>query len=98
MILGKVIGNIVSVIKDEGYRGKKLLIVQDMNPLNGKLSENYYVSVDLIGIGIGEKVMVVNGSPARSTEETKDLGVDSIIVAKIEGLFFEDKEIILEDL
>lgn len=96
MILGKVIGNIVSVIKDEGYIGKKLLIIQEMNMIDGELIDNYYISMDLIGIGMDEKVMVVNGSPARSTEETKNLGVDSIIVAKIEGLFFEDRDIIFD--
>ena len=96
MILGKVIGNIVSVIKDESYTGKKLLVVQEINILNGEPTDNYYVSMDLIGVGIDETVMVVNGSPARSLEETKDIGVDSIIVAKIEGLFFKDRDIILD--
>ena len=96
MILGKIIGNIVSVIKDENYIGKKLLIVQEINIKDGELIDNFYISMDLIGTGIDEKVMVVNGSPARSTEETKDLGVDSIVGAKIEGLFFEDREIIFD--
>ncbi|MEA1940072.1 MAG: EutN/CcmL family microcompartment protein [Candidatus Caldatribacteriota bacterium] len=39
MILGKVIGNIVSTIKLPVYKGYKILIVQPMNPkekLQGK--------------------------------------------------------------
>ena len=31
MIIGKVIGNVVSTIKDPKYNGYKLLVVQEMN-------------------------------------------------------------------
>ena len=96
MILGKVIGNIVSVIKDESYTGMKILVVQEVNIMNGEFTNNYYVSMDLIGVGIDETVMVVNGTPARSSEETKDIGIDSAIVAKIERLFFQDRDIIFD--
>lgn len=92
MILGKVIGNIVTVIKDEKYNGLKVMIVQEMD-MNGNLEQNYFISIDLIGVGIDEVVMVVNGTPARSSDETFDKGVDSIIVAKIEILIFEDREL-----
>jgi microcompartment protein CcmK/EutM len=92
VILGKVIGNIVTVIKDEKYNGLKVMIVQEMD-MNGNLEQNYFISIDLIGVGIDEVVMVVNGTPARSSDETFDKGVDSIIVAKIEILIFEDREL-----
>ncbi|MFO7928316.1 MAG: EutN/CcmL family microcompartment protein [Candidatus Humimicrobiaceae bacterium] len=95
MILGKVIGNVVSVIKDENYMGYKLMLVQQLD-MEGNFKDNFVVSVDLIGVGIDEVVMVTNGTPARATEETKDMGIDSIIVAKIEKLIFEDKEVKLE--
>jgi len=95
MILGKVIGNVVSVVKDKKYHGVKLLIVQEIN-IKGEFEGNFYVSADLIGVGVDEVVMVVNGTAARSSEETKDKGIDSIIVAKIDKLIFQDKEIILE--
>jgi len=92
VILGKVIGNIVTVIKDEKYNGLKVMIVQEMD-MNGNLEQNYFISIDLIGVGIDEVVMVVNGTPARSSDETFDKGIDSIIVAKIEILIFEDGEL-----
>ncbi len=95
MILGKVIGNIVSVIKDEKYEGFKLLIVQELD-MEGNFKDNFVVSIDLIGVGIDEVVMVANGTPARYTEETQDMGLDSIIIAKIENLIFEDKQVQLE--
>ncbi len=95
MMLGKVIGNIVSVIKDEHYSGLKLMVVQELD-MDGNFKKNFVVSADLIGVGIDEVVMVANGTPARATEETKDMGLDSIIVAKIEKLIFEDGEVILD--
>ena len=95
MILGKVIGNVVAVVKDEKYIGIKLLIVQEIN-IDGDFKKNFFVSADLIGVGVDEIVMVVNGSAARKSEETKDKGIDSIIVAKIEKLIFEDREINLK--
>ena len=44
-------------------------------------------------IGIDEYVMVLNGTPARSTDETFDKGIDSVIVAKMEVLVLEDEVI-----
>lgn len=94
MILGKIIGNVITVIKDKKYKGLKLLIVREVD-MNGNYKKNFFISVDLIGAGIGEIVMVVNGTSARSSEETKDKGLDSIIVAKIENLFFKNREVSL---
>jgi len=95
MMLGKVIGNVVSVIKDENYNGLKLMVVQEMD-MEGNFKDNFVVSADLIGVGIDEVVMVANGTPARATEETKDMGLDSIIVAKIETLIYKDRQLKLE--
>jgi ethanolamine utilization protein EutN len=92
LIIGRVIGNVISVIKDANYNDYKLLIVKEMN-IDGGYESNYYISADLIGVGIDEVVLVVNGAASRSTKETNDKGFDSVITAKIEKLFFEDKEI-----
>jgi len=44
------------------------------------------VAVDLVGVGIGEKVLVVNGSSARMTDETREKSIDSVIVAKVDSV------------
>ncbi len=95
MMLGKVIGNVVSVIKDENYNGLKLMVVGELD-MDGSFTHNFVVSADLIGVGVDEIVMVANGTPARATDQTKNMGLDSIIVAKIEKLIFEDREVNLE--
>jgi ethanolamine utilization protein EutN len=66
MILGKVVGTVVSTRKDEALVGYKLLIVQAHNPLTGEDTEQL-VAVDTVGAGIGEQVLVTRGSAARVT-------------------------------
>lgn len=88
MVLGQVVGNVVSTQKNEKLIGKKLLIVKAID-LDGKFLEPFVVAVDLVGVGIGEKVLVVNGSSARQTDETRDRTVDSVIVAKVDSIQVE---------
>ncbi|MBM3704901.1 MAG: ethanolamine utilization protein EutN [Actinobacteria bacterium] len=88
MILGQVIGSIVSTQKDKNLTGKKLLIVKSID-LEGNLLNSFIVAVDLVGVGVGEKVLVVSGSSARQTEETRDRAIDSVIVAKVDSYSYE---------
>lgn len=88
MVLGQVVGNVVATQKNEKLVGKKLLIVKAID-LEGKLLEPFVVAVDIVGVGIGEKVLIVNGSSARQTEDTKGISVDSVIVAKVDSMHVE---------
>jgi microcompartment protein CcmK/EutM len=84
MILGQVVGSVVATQKDRSLLSKKLLIVKSID-LEGNLLDPFVVAVDAVGVGVGEKVLVVNGSSARQTEETKDRSIDSVIVAKVDS-------------
>lgn len=95
MIIGRVIGNLVSIIKDNSYKGFKLMVVQEMD-IDGTDDENFYISVDLIGVGVDEIVLVTNGTSSRATEQTHEKPIDSVIIAKIDKLIFQDREIDLE--
>ena len=95
MIIGRVIGSIVSVIKDDSYNGFKLMVVQEIN-LDGTYDNNFYISIDLLGVGNGEIVMVTNGTSSRATEETYEKPIDSVIIAKINKIIFKDKEVDLK--
>ncbi len=88
MVLGQVIGSVVSTQKDKNLVGKKLLIVKAID-LEGNILDSFVVAVDLVGVGVGEKVLVVNGSSARQTDETKDRPIDSAIVAKVDSYSYE---------
>ena len=84
MILGQVVGSVIATQKDKSLLSKKLLIVKSID-LDGNLLDSFVVAVDVIGVGVGEKVLVVIGSSARQTEETKDRSIDSVIVAKVDS-------------
>lgn len=88
MILGQVVGSIVSTQKDKGLIGKKLLIVKAVD-LDGNMLDSFVVAVDVIGVGVGEKVLVVSGSSARQTDDTRDKSIDSVIVAKVDSYSVE---------
>ncbi|PYT02030.1 MAG: ethanolamine utilization protein EutN [Acidobacteria bacterium] len=87
MIIGRILGTIVSTQKDERLQGKKLLIVKPIN-LDGSDQNGYVVAVDTVGAGFHEKVMVVGGSSARMAEGNKDCPVDSAIIGVIDTIDF----------
>jgi len=88
MVLGKVIGTVVSTQKDKSFIGEKLLVVKAID-LDDKLLDPFVVAVDVVGVGIGENVLVVNGSSARMTDQTKNKSIDSVIVAKVDSIQVE---------
>ncbi len=89
MIIGRILGTVVSTQKDERLQGKKLLIVKPID-LDGKDQSGYVVAVDTVGAGFHEKVMVVGGSSARMAEGNKDCPVDSAIIGVIDTIDFTD--------
>ena len=52
MIVGKVVGNIVSTRKNDNLVGFKILEVRLIE--NGQETDKYTVAVDSVGAGIGE--------------------------------------------
>ncbi|MGK9368004.1 EutN/CcmL family microcompartment protein [Melioribacter sp. Ez-97] len=85
MVLGKVIGTVWSTRKDENLVGAKFLIVRELNlDLTPKAST--VIAVDSVGAGIGETVLVAQGSSARQTTFTKNKPVDAVIMAIVDKL------------
>ena len=88
MELGRVIGSVVSTIKEPSYKGFKLLLVKLIDE-NFKDKRETYIAVDTIGVGRDEIVILVSGSTARKTEMTKDIMIDLTIVAKVDRINLE---------
>ncbi|HHU31870.1 MAG: EutN/CcmL family microcompartment protein [Zhaonellaceae bacterium] len=84
MLIGKVINNIWSTRKDESLVGLKLLIVQVLDSLTEEDGGRILVAVDLIGAGIGEKVLITQGSSARRMRGFEDVPIDAMIVGIID--------------
>jgi len=85
MIMGKVVGTVISTQKDVGLTGFKLLIVQNVN-LKMELQPSYVIAVDAVGAGMGEIVIVVQGSSARMAQQTLNKPVDAAIIAIVDSL------------
>ncbi|HEY2015077.1 MAG TPA: EutN/CcmL family microcompartment protein [Bryobacteraceae bacterium] len=88
MILARVVGTVVATRKDPRLEGKKLLIVKPVAP-DGKDEAGYVVSVDTVGAGFRERVIVVAGSSARLADGCKDTPVDSAIVGIVDEVHLD---------
>ena len=87
MILGKVIGNVVSTIKVSGYESKKILIVQPIDP-HGKPLGKSFLAVDAVQAGIGDNVLVIEeGNSARTViNEPETFTVKSVIAGIVDDI------------
>ena len=84
MLLGKVIGSLVSNQKDPGVDGFKFLVVQQLDE-QAQSTGGCVVAVDAVGAGEGEIVLYATGSSARQTEATKDRPCDAVIMAIVDS-------------
>lgn len=84
MYLAKVRGTVVSTQKDARLVGSKLLITQRID-VDGGYIDKPYVSVDTVGAGVGETVIIATGSSARLAAAAKDSPVDSTIIGIVDS-------------
>ena len=78
MILGRVYGSVVSTHKLESLVGSKFMLVQCIE--NNQLVDKFLVAVHGVGAGIGEDVIITQGSGARKGMRNPDAPVDALIV------------------
>lgn len=86
MIIGRVVGNIVSTIKHPLYQGQKIMLVQPYDA-DRRPRGNTIVAVDTVGSGMGETVLVA--AEGRAAAEILDVPrgpVRSIIVGIIDAV------------
>ena len=100
MFIARVTGHVVATAKDKTLNGQKLFVVE---PLNVKYDEatntpaslgqtgRAIVAIDAVGCGEGQLVLVVQGSSARMTEQTKNLPADAVIVGIVDSATYAGK-------
>lgn len=91
MFIAKVVGSVVSTQKVDTMVGRKLLVIEPyrINPetrADMMTTGRTLVAVDTMGAGENEYVLVVQGSSARMTEETKNLPVDAVIIGIVDSV------------
>ncbi len=101
MFIARVRGNVVSTQKVQAMVGRKLLVIEPLcvDETGKKLEPNgkSFVSVDSVGAGTDDVVLVTQGSSARMTEGTSDAPVDCVIIGIIDTIGVLDKEIYKKD-
>lgn len=89
MILGKVVGTVVSTISHQDYKNRRLLVVQPM-VMKGETPDGDFIAVDSTQAGIGETVLVNReGGGARLVLGNPDACVISVIVGIVDSVHLE---------
>lgn len=84
MQLARVIGTVVSTIKNESLETKKLLIVQTLNA-DLKETGKPLVALDAVGAGIGELVFWCRGKEASFPFKREDTPTDCTIIGIVDS-------------
>jgi microcompartment protein CcmK/EutM len=98
MFVARVTGSIVSTEKVDSMRGQKLLMVEpyrldqqgrDKLTTTGRT----FVAVDMLGAGMDDFVLIVQGSSARFTPETQKLPIDCVVIGIVDSVNIEKKQV-----
>ena len=82
MLIGKIVGSVVSTRKNEKLVGSKFMVVETLAETG---DAKRVVAVDNIGAGIGEMVLVATGSAARIGCDQERAPIDAAIVGIIDS-------------
>jgi microcompartment protein CcmK/EutM len=84
MQIARVIGTVVSTVKNESLNGRKILIVQTLDAdLNAKGKP--MIALDAVGAGVGELVFWCRGKEASFPFKREEIPTDCTIVGIIDS-------------
>jgi ethanolamine utilization protein EutN len=98
MFVAKVSGSIVSTQKVDSMTGQKLLIVEPyrIEPKDRQslvTTGRTFIAVDALGAGVGDLVLITQGSSARFTPETGKLPIDCVIIGIVDTVSLEKNNV-----
>jgi len=82
MLMGKIVGHIVSTRKNEKLVGSKIMEVRLIE--NGQDTQKFVVALDSVGAGIGERVLITTGCSARLAMDDTTTPTDAVIVGIVD--------------
>jgi microcompartment protein CcmK/EutM len=86
MILGRIIGSVVSTIHHSIVDDRKLLVAERLDAA-GRPTGGYLIALDAIGAGRGETVLIIDeGNGARQILENDSAPVRSVVVGIVDEL------------
>lgn len=96
MFLAKVTGSLIATQKVKSMVGYKLLVVEPYRLEARERSSlsttgRTFVAVDTLGAGVGEFVLITQGSSARLTPETAELPIDTVVVGIVDRVHVDSQ-------
>lgn len=89
MILGKVIGNVVSTITSVDYENRTVLIIQPIDP-SGKKKGKSFLAIDSVQAGVGDTVLALDeGGSANMILSPKTTTVKQVVVGIVDHIIKE---------
>ena len=86
MLIGRVIGDVVAALKVPSHEGRKILVIQPLN-LDGSDRGDPVLSLDAVGAGIGERVLLTNeGFSAMTAVGRPNSPIDSAVIGVIDAV------------
>jgi ethanolamine utilization protein EutN len=86
MLIGRVLGNVVSTQKNEKFEGSKLLLVQPLD-LRGEPRGTPVLAIDGVDAGPGERVLLVQeGKAAQLVMGKGTAAVDAAVVGIVDAV------------
>jgi microcompartment protein CcmK/EutM len=89
MILGKVVGTVVTTISHPDYKNRRVMVVQPLGA-EGEAPDDDFIALDNTQAGIGDTVLVNReGNGARQVLQNPDACVISVIVGIVDSVHIE---------
>ncbi len=86
MLIGQVIGELVSTQKHPSHEGRKLLLVQPLN-LDGSNRGDAVVALDAVDAGVGDKVLLTTeGFSAMTSVGRPNSPIDMAVIGFIDHI------------
>lgn len=82
MIVGKVVGTVIATRKNANLVGSKFLVIEPIEKMQAAAGR--IVAIDHVGAGIGEIVLVAQGSAARIGCDLPNSPIDAAVVGIVD--------------
>ena len=81
MVAAKLIDNVWATRKTESLTGMKFMLAELIGGID---AGRQMIVADIIGAGIGDRVIVCTGSSARKMLSTDDVPIDAVVIGIID--------------
>jgi ethanolamine utilization protein EutN len=86
MLIGRVVGQVVSTEKHASHKGRKALLVQPLN-LDGTDRGNAVIALDSVDAGIGDRVLIAtDGFSAMTSVGRPQSPIDMAVIGFVDSI------------